>query len=144
VRIDVRFGWADVAGCWFVVNQTDVCRLFCVAALAGQSFLARSAAKKDMVGHAAWPRIGAAAVAFLVSINTGSACNLWACPLRCRWRLRWAILLIRYETSLGAVKDSSNLIPGHGGLWNRCRRHCWAQPLFLLIIGPIPDYYSPR
>ena len=116
VRDDFGFGWLM----WLVlvVVITDVVGYFAGRAIGGPKFWPKVSPKKTWSGTAAgW--IGAAAVGFLFSINTGVGLQL--------------VGVSGMKRRLG-VKDSSNLIPGHGGLLDRFDGMLGAA-LFLLIIG---------
>jgi phosphatidate cytidylyltransferase len=131
VRDDLGFGWL----LWLVmvVVVTDVVGYFAGRAFGGPKFWPRVSPKKTWSGTAAgW--IGAGIVGWLFSIDAGIG-----------WQLVGISIAVSMASQMGdiaesgmkrkmGVKDSSNLIPGHGGLLDRFDGMLGAS-VFLLIIG---------
>jgi len=131
VRDDLGFGWL----LWLVtvVVVTDVVGYFAGRAFGGPKFWPRVSPKKTWSGTAAgW--IAAALVGLLFSINTGAGLQLMGISVAVSMASQMGdIAESGMKRKMGA-KDSSNLIPGHGGLMDRFDGMLGAS-LFLLIIG---------
>ncbi|AXI46839.1 phosphatidate cytidylyltransferase [Sulfitobacter sp. SK012] len=131
VRDDMGLGWM----LWLVlvVVVTDVVGYFAGRAIGGPKFWPKVSPKKTWSGTAAgW--VGAAAVGLLFSINTGVGIELVGISIAISMASQMGdIAESGMKRKLG-VKDSSNLIPGHGGLMDRFDGMLGAA-LFLLIIG---------
>jgi len=131
VRDDFGFGWLM----WLVlvVVITDVVGYFAGRAIGGPKFWPKVSPKKTWSGTAAgW--IGAAAVGFLFSINTGVGLQLVGVSVAMSMASQMGDMAESGMKRRLGVKDSSNLIPGHGGLLDRFDGMLGAA-LFLLIIG---------
>ena len=131
VRDDFGFGWLM----WLVlvVVITDVVGYFAGRAIGGPKFWPKVSPKKTWSGTAAgW--IGAAAVGFLFSINTGVGLQLVGVSVAMSMASQMGDMAESGMKRRLGVKDSSNLIPGHGGLLDRFDG-MWGAALFLLIIG---------
>lgn len=117
----------------FVVVITDVVGYFAGRAIGGPKFWPAVSPKKTWSGTAAgW--VGAAVVGFVFSINTEAGMSLV-----------WISILVAMASQLGdiaesalkrktGVKDSSNLIPGHGGLMDRFDGMLGASVFVLFLI----------
>ena len=131
LRDDMGFGWLM----WLVlvVVVTDVVGYFAGRAIGGPKFWPKVSPKKTWSGTAAgW--IGAAAVGFLFSINTGVGLQLVGVSVAMSMASQMGDMAESGMKRRLGVKDSSNLIPGHGGLLDRFDGMLGAA-LFLLIIG---------
>lgn len=131
IRDDMGGGWM----LWlaFVVVITDVVGYFAGRAIGGPKFWPAISPKKTWSGTAAgW--VGAAIVGAVFSINTGAGMSLV-----------WISILVAMASQLGdiaesalkrkmGVKDSSNLIPGHGGLMDRFDGMLGASVFVLFVI----------
>ena len=118
VMLRESLGLAPVLWVFAVVIVSDVLGYFAGRILGGPKFWPRVSPKKTWSGTAAgW--LGAAAVGY----------GFWAAGLG-SWHLLWASPLVAFAGQMGdiaesaikrraGVKDSSNLIPGHGGLLDR-------------------------
>lgn len=131
VRDDYGFGWLM----WLVlvVVVTDVVGYFAGRAIGGPKFWPKVSPKKTWSGTAAgW--IGAALVGFIFSINTGVSAQLVGVSIAISMASQMGDMAESGMKRRVGVKDSSNLIPGHGGLLDRFDGMLGAA-LFLLIIG---------
>ncbi|MCX7559927.1 phosphatidate cytidylyltransferase [Sulfitobacter sp. F26204] len=136
VRDDLGFGWM----LWLVlvVVATDVAGYFAGRMIGGPKLWPAVSPKKTWSGTVAgW--IGAAIVGLLFSINTG----IWL-------QLVCVSIVLSMASQIGdiaesalkrkmGVKDSSSLIPGHGGLMDRFDGMLGAAVL-LLVIGQLVGF----
>jgi phosphatidate cytidylyltransferase len=131
VRDDLGFGWM----LWLVlvVVVTDVVGYFAGRAFGGPKFWPAVSPKKTWSGAAAgW--VGAALVGLVFSVNSGVGIQLIGISVAISMASQMGdIAESGMKRKMGA-KDSSNLIPGHGGLMDRFDGMLGAS-LFLLIIG---------
>lgn len=131
VRDDLGFGWM----LWLVlvVVVTDVVGYFAGRALGGPKFWPRVSPKKTWSGTAAgW--IGAGVVGLLFSFGTGVGLQLIGISIAVSMASQMGDIAESGMKRRMGVKDSSNLIPGHGGLMDRFDGMLGAS-VFLLIIG---------
>ncbi len=116
IRDEMGGGWM----LWlaFVVVITDVVGYFAGRAFGGPKFWPAISPKKTWSGTAAgW--VGAAIVGMVFSINTDAGLSLvWISVLVAMASQMGDIAESALKRKMG-VKDSSNLIPGHGGLMDR-------------------------
>lgn len=134
LRDDLGFHWM----LWLVlvVVITDIVGYFAGRMIGGPKFWPRVSPKKTWSGTACgW--VGAAVVGalFMASTNAG-------------WQLIGISVAVSMASQMGdiaesaikrrvGVKDSSNLIPGHGGLLDRFDGMLGASVFLLIIGGPI-------
>jgi phosphatidate cytidylyltransferase len=131
VRDDFGFGWM----LWLVlvVVVTDVVGYFAGRAFGGPKFWPAVSPKKTWSGTAAgW--VGAAVVGLLFSVNSGVGIQLIGFSIAISMASQMGDIAESGMKRKMGVKDSSNLIPGHGGLMDRFDGMLGAS-LFLLIIG---------
>jgi phosphatidate cytidylyltransferase len=131
VRDDMGFGWL----LWLVlvVVVTDVVGYFAGRTFGGPKFWPKVSPKKTWSGTAAgW--VGAAVVGALFSINTGVGLQLIGISIAVSMASQMGDIAESGMKRKMGVKDSSNLIPGHGGLMDRFDGMLGAS-LFLLVIG---------
>ena len=130
VRDDMGAGWM----LWlvFVVVITDVVGYFAGRAIGGPKFWPAVSPKKTWSGTAAgW--VGAAIVGLFFSINTGVGLPLIGISILVSMASQMGDIAESALKRKMGIKDSSNLIPGHGGLMDRFDGMLGAS-MFLLII----------
>ncbi|GAA6175494.1 phosphatidate cytidylyltransferase [Sulfitobacter pacificus] len=126
------FGWEM----WLVlvVVVTDVAGYFAGRMIGGPKFWPAVSPKKTWSGTVAgW--IGAAIVGLLFSINTGVGIQLVVISVLIAMASQMGDVAESALKRKMGVKDSSNLIPGHGGLMDRFDGMLGAA-LFLLLASP--------
>ncbi len=131
VRDDLGFGWM----LWLVlvVVVTDVVGYFAGRMIGGPKFWPAVSPKKTWAGTASgW--IGAALVGLVFSINTGAGLQLMGISVAVSMASQMGDIAESGMKRKMGVKDSSNLIPGHGGLMDRFDGMLGAS-LFLLVVG---------
>ncbi len=131
VRDDMGIGWM----LWLVVVVvvTDVFGYFAGRAFGGPKFWPSVSPKKTWSGTAAgW--VGAALVGLVFSINTGVGLQLIGISVAISMASQMGDIAESGMKRKMGVKDSSTLIPGHGGLMDRFDGMLGAS-VFLLIIG---------
>ncbi|WP_299416831.1 phosphatidate cytidylyltransferase [uncultured Sulfitobacter sp.] len=131
VRDDMGLGWM----LWLVivVVVTDVVGYFAGRTFGGPKFWPAVSPKKTWSGTGAgW--VGAALVGLVFSINTGVGYQIIGISVAISMASQMGDIAESGMKRKMGVKDSSNLIPGHGGLMDRFDGMLGAS-LFLLIIG---------
>lgn len=131
VRDEMGVGWM----LWLVlvVVVTDVVGYFAGRAIGGPKFWPAVSPKKTWSGTAAgW--VGAALVGLAFSANTGVGLQLIGISIAVSMASQMGDIAESGMKRKMGVKDSSNLIPGHGGLMDRFDGMLGAS-VFLLIIG---------
>ncbi|MGB3244010.1 MAG: phosphatidate cytidylyltransferase [Sulfitobacter sp.] len=131
VRDEMGFGWL----LWLVmvVVVTDVAGYFAGRYFGGPKFWPKVSPKKTWSGTAAgW--VGAALVGLLFSINSGTGLQLIGISVALSMASQIGDIAESGMKRQMGVKDSSQLIPGHGGLLDRFDGMLGAS-LFLLVIG---------
>ncbi|MEP5731915.1 MAG: phosphatidate cytidylyltransferase [Sulfitobacter sp.] len=131
VRDDLGFGWM----LWLVlvVVVTDVAGYFAGRIFGGPKFWPAVSPKKTWSGTVAgW--VGAALVGLLFSINTGFGFQLVGVSIVLSMASQLGDIAESALKRRMGIKDSSNLIPGHGGLMDRFDGMLGAS-VFLLLIG---------
>ena len=133
VRDDLGFGWMM----WLVlvVVVTDIAGYFAGRIFGGPKLWPAVSPKKTWSGSVAgW--FGAAIVGLLFSINAGMGVQLVIISILISMASQIGDIAESAVKRKMGVKDSSNLIPGHGGLLDRFDGMLGAA-LFLLLIGLI-------
>ena len=131
VRDEMGMGWM----LWLVlvVVVTDVVGYFAGRAIGGPKFWPKVSPKKTWSGTAAgW--VGAAVVGLIFSFNTGIGLQLVGISIAISMASQIGDIAESGMKRQMGVKDSSSLIPGHGGLMDRFDGMLGAS-VFLLIIG---------
>ena len=136
VRDDMGFGW--MVWLVLVVVVTDVVGYFAGRMIGGPKFWPRVSPKKTWSGTAfGW--IGAAAVGFAFALGTPATLQLVGVSVALSMASQMGDIAESAIKRRMGVKDSSNLIPGHGGLLDRFDGMLGAS-VFLLIIGPFVGF----
>lgn len=133
VRDDLGFNWM----LWLVlvVVVTDVVGYFAGRMIGGPKFWPRVSPKKTWSGTAAgW--IGAAAVGAGFMASTGAGAELIGISVAVSMASQMGDIAESAIKRRVGVKDSSALIPGHGGLLDRFDGMLGAS-VFVLMISPI-------
>ncbi|MFK7744012.1 MAG: phosphatidate cytidylyltransferase [Roseobacter sp.] len=134
VRDDMGFIWM----LWLVlvVVATDVVGYFAGRMIGGPKFWPRVSPKKTWAGTGfGW--VGAAVVGALFMAKTGAGAQLIGVSVAVSMASQMGdIAESAIKRKLG-VKDSSNLIPGHGGLLDRFDGMLGASVFLLIIGGPL-------
>ncbi len=132
VRDDLGFAWMM----WLVlvVVATDVVGYFAGRTIGGPKFWPRVSPKKTWSGTGfGW--LGAAAVGLVFVTLTDAGAQLVGVSVAVSMASQMGDIAESAIKRRVGVKDSSNLIPGHGGLLDRFDGMLGAS-VFLLIIGP--------
>jgi phosphatidate cytidylyltransferase len=133
VRDDLGFVWM----LWLVlvVVATDVVGYFAGRLIGGPKFWPRVSPKKTWAGTAfGW--VGAALVGAYFMRTTGVGSQLIGVSVAVSMASQIGDIAESAMKRRVGVKDSSNLIPGHGGLLDRFDGMLGAS-VFLLIVGPL-------
>lgn len=131
VRDEMGFGWLM----WLVlvVVTTDIFGYFAGKIFGGPKFWPAVSPKKTWSGTVAgW--IGAGIIGALFSVNTGVGAQLIGISIAISMASQMGDIAESGMKRKFGVKDSSDLIPGHGGLMDRFDGMLGAS-LFLLIVG---------
>lgn len=131
VRDDMGFTWM----LWLVlvVVATDVVGYFAGRMIGGPKFWPKVSPKKTWAGTTfGW--IGAAVVGFVFMIQNGVGVQLIGVSIAVSMASQMGDIAESAIKRRMGVKDSSNLIPGHGGLLDRFDGMLGAS-VFLLLIG---------
>lgn len=131
VRDDMGIRWM----LWLVVVVvvTDVFGYFAGRAFGGPKFWPAVSPKKTWSGTAAgW--VGAALVGLFFALNTGAGLQMIGISVAVSMASQMGDIAESGMKRKMGVKDSSNLIPGHGGLMDRFDGMLGAS-VFLLIMG---------
>jgi phosphatidate cytidylyltransferase len=133
VRDDMGFEWM----LWLVlvVVATDVVGYFAGRMIGGPKFWPRVSPKKTWAGTVSgW--VGAALVGGVFMASTGAGAQLIGISVAVSMASQMGDIAESAIKRRVGVKDSSNLIPGHGGLLDRFDGMLGAS-VFLLIAGPL-------
>ena len=132
VRDDMGFAWM----LWLVmvVVATDVVGYFAGRMIGGPKFWPRISPKKTWAGTGfGW--LGAALVGAGFAYYMGTGMQLIGVSVAVSMASQMGDIAESAIKRLMDVKDSSNLIPGHGGLLDRFDGMLGAA-VFLLLVGP--------
>ncbi len=130
VRDDLGFGWMV----WLVavVVVTDVVGYFAGRLIGGPKFWPRVSPKKTWAGTASgW--VGAGIVGALFAINTGVSLQLIGVSIAVSMASQMGDIAESAMKRRMGVKDSSSLIPGHGGVLDRFDGMLGASVFFLMF-----------
>ncbi|MCR8827295.1 phosphatidate cytidylyltransferase [Pseudosulfitobacter koreensis] len=133
LRDELGFGWM----LWLVVVVvvTDVVGYFAGRLIGGPKFWPRVSPKKTWSGTAAgW--IGAGVVGWITAILTGATSEMIGISIAISMASQMGDIAESAIKRHTGVKDSSTLIPGHGGMLDRFDGMMGAS-VFLLIVGQI-------
>lgn len=136
VRDGMGFEWL----LWLVlvVVVTDVVGYFAGRMIGGPKFWPRVSPKKTWAGTSSgW--LGAAAVGAVFMVATGAGAELIALSVAVSLASQMGDIAESAIKRKVGVKDSSNLIPGHGGVLDRFDGMLFAA-VFLLLAGPIVGF----
>lgn len=134
VRDTLGFNWM----LWMVlvVVATDVVGYFAGRLIGGPKFWPRVSPKKTWAGTGfGW--VGAGAVGLLFMANTGAGSQLIGISVAVSMASQMGDIAESAIKRRVGVKDSSNLIPGHGGLLDRFDGMLGAAVFLLIIGGPL-------
>jgi phosphatidate cytidylyltransferase len=133
VRDDLGLGWMMWLIC--VVVATDVLGYFAGRLIGGPKFWPAVSPKKTWAGTGfGW--IGAALVGWGFALNTGATFELIGISIAISMASQMGDIAESAIKRMMDVKDSSALIPGHGGVLDRFDGMLGAS-VFLLIVGQI-------
>ncbi|MFT6024101.1 MAG: phosphatidate cytidylyltransferase [Ascidiaceihabitans sp.] len=133
VRDDLGIGWMMWLIC--VVVVTDVMGYFAGRMIGGPKFWPAVSPKKTWAGTGfGW--IGAAIVGWVFALNTGATFELIGISIAISMASQMGDIAESAIKRMTDVKDSSALIPGHGGVLDRFDGMLGAS-VFLLIVGQI-------
>ncbi|WP_299041507.1 phosphatidate cytidylyltransferase [uncultured Tateyamaria sp.] len=136
VRDDLGFGWMI----WLVmvVVATDVVGYFAGRTFGGPKFWPRVSPKKTWSGTVAgW--IGAGGVGAVFAINTDATLQLVGVSVALSMASQMGDIGESAMKRRMGVKDSSSLIPGHGGVLDRFDGMLGAS-VFLLMLGEVAGF----
>ena len=136
LRADFGFKWVAWLVC--IVIASDVAGYFAGRLIGGPKFWPKVSPKKTWAGTVAgWIAAAAVGIAFLKTTAAGPGIVGVSIAVAMAGQLGDIA-----ESALkrrSGIKDSSNLIPGHGGLFDRFDAMLGAS-VFLLIVGAIIDF----
>ncbi len=122
----------------FVVVASDVCGYFAGRILGGPKFWPRVSPKKTWSGTiAGW--LGAGLVGFVWSVWQDAGWETIGISISLAMMAQMGDVAESAVKRLAGVKDSSNLLPGHGGLFDRFDAMLGAA-LMLLVIESLSEF----
>ena len=135
VELRDDFGMLWMLWLVMVVVVTDIAGYFAGRLIGGPKFWPKVSPKKTWSGTASgW--VGAAVVGLIFSFNTGFGLQLVGISVALSMASQMGDMAESGMKRKMGVKDSSALIPGHGGLLDRFDGMLGAA-VFLLIVGPL-------
>jgi phosphatidate cytidylyltransferase len=136
LREDFGFKWVAWLVC--IVIASDVAGYFAGRLIGGPKFWPKVSPKKTWSGTVAgW--IGAAAVGLAFMKTTAAGPGIIGVSVAVAMAGQLGDIAESALKRKSGIKDSSNLIPGHGGLFDRFDAMLGAS-LFLLIVGALIDF----
>ncbi|MGH1425740.1 MAG: phosphatidate cytidylyltransferase [Pseudooceanicola sp.] len=134
VRLRVDFGISWLLWLVAVIVVTDVAGYFAGRMFGGPKFWPRISPKKTWSGTAAgW--VGAAVIGLVFGLVLGAGAGLVVVSIAVSFASQMGDIAESAIKRRAGVKDSSNLIPGHGGLLDRFDGMLGGS-LFLMLAGP--------
>ncbi|PZX19904.1 phosphatidate cytidylyltransferase [Palleronia aestuarii] len=140
-----QFGWPWLMWLALVVIASDVCGYFVGRFVGGPKMWPRVSPKKTWSGTiAGW--IGAVIVALLFIWTTPASGQLVGISVALAMAAQLGDIAESAVKRRAGVKDSSSLLPGHGGLFDRFDGMLGASVFFLLIepVVSFPSYALPN
>ena len=132
------FGFVWMLWLALIVIASDVAGYFAGRFIGGPKFWPRVSPKKTWSGTiAGW--IGAAAVGWLFVASTGAGPQLIGISVALAMAAQMGDIAESAVKRRVGVKDSSNLLPGHGGLFDRFDGMLGAA-IFLLLVWQLVDF----
>jgi phosphatidate cytidylyltransferase len=136
LRADFGFVWVAWLVC--IVIASDVFGYFAGRLIGGPKFWPKVSPKKTWAGTVAgW--VGAAAVGLAFMKTTSAGPGIIGVSIAVAMAGQLGDIAESALKRKSGIKDSSNLIPGHGGLFDRFDAMLGAS-VFLLIVGAIIDF----
>jgi phosphatidate cytidylyltransferase len=136
LRDDYGFIWVAWLVC--IVIASDVFGYFAGRLIGGPKFWPKVSPKKTWAGTVAgW--IGAAGVGLAFMKTTGAGAGIIGVSIAIAMAGQLGDIAESALKRKSGIKDSSNLIPGHGGLFDRFDALLGAS-VFLLIVGALVDF----
>ncbi|MEP1538277.1 MAG: phosphatidate cytidylyltransferase [Paracoccaceae bacterium] len=136
IRDNLGFGW--MAWLVLVVIATDVLGYFAGRIIGGPKFWPAVSPKKTWSGTAGgW--IGAAIVGAIYAANSPAMLHVIGVSIAVSMASQMGDVAESAIKRRTGVKDSSNLIPGHGGVLDRFDGMLGAS-VFLLVVGPLVGF----
>jgi phosphatidate cytidylyltransferase len=132
IHMRAEFGFVWLLWLVAVVVVTDVGGYFAGRFLGGPKFWPRVSPKKTWAGTiAGW--IGAALVGLAFAVETGSGYELIGVSVAVSMASQLGDIAESAVKRRHGVKDSSSLLPGHGGIFDRFDGMLGAAVFFLLV-----------
>jgi phosphatidate cytidylyltransferase len=136
LREDYGFKWVAWLVC--IVIASDVFGYFAGRLIGGPKFWPKVSPKKTWAGTiAGW--VGAAAVGLAFMKTTAAGPGIIGVSIAVAMAGQLGDIAESALKRKSGIKDSSNLIPGHGGLFDRFDAMLGAS-IFLLIVGQLIDF----
>ena len=137
------FGFVWMAWLALVVIATDILGYFAGRLIGGPKFWPQVSPKKTWAGTiAGW--IGAIAVGAIFMSQTNAGAGLLGASLALSMASQMGDIAESAVKRHAGVKDSSSILPGHGGLFDRFDGMLGASLLFLLMAGIVDLPLGPN
>ncbi len=138
MTLRAEFGFVWIAWLVAIVIASDIFGYFAGRAIGGPKFWPRVSPKKTWAGTVAgW--IGGALVGLAFMSATGAGAELIGVSVAVSMAGQLGDIAESAVKRKSGIKDSSHLIPGHGGLFDRFDALLGAS-IFVLIVGQIVDF----
>ncbi|WP_226781073.1 phosphatidate cytidylyltransferase [Oceaniglobus trochenteri] len=133
-----EFGFVWMLWLVLIVAATDIAGYFAGRFIGGPKFWPRVSPKKTWSGTVAgW--VGAAIVGVVFMLATGAASQIIGIAIALSMASQMGDIAESAVKRRVGVKDSSNLLPGHGGLFDRFDGMLGAT-VFLLLVEQLVDF----